>query len=63
MLDLCGGEKFIQIKNLDDFNNGKEVDEFMKLGEPAYGFYAVDMKNGSFNFDADGEVIKVIKTV
>ena len=60
MLDLYGGDKFIQIKNLDNFNKGKEVKEFMKLGEPAYGFFAIDLKTGSFRFDADGEVIKAI---
>ena len=60
MLDLYGGEKFILKKDLEDFKKGKEVEEFMKLGEPAYGFYSVDLKNGSFRFDADGEVIKAI---
>ena len=60
MSGLYGGEKFIQIKDIDDFRNGKEVEEFMRMGESAYGFYAVNLQNGLFRFDSDGEVVKTI---
>lgn len=60
MFDLKTCETFIQKKRVDDFKKGAVVEVFMILAEPAYGFRAVSLTTGYFDFDADGEVVKVI---
>ena len=60
MFSLNACETFIQKKWIDDFKMGVNVEVFMILAEPAYGFRAVSLTTGYFDFDADGEVARVI---
>ncbi len=59
-LSVC--ETFIQKKSVEAFVKGEKVEVFMILAETAYGFRAVSLTTGyfRFDFDADGEVAKVI---
>lgn len=56
---LNGGDKFIEERSLDNFSKGAEVEVFVRLAEPAYGWRAVSLKTGNFRFGHDKEVVKI----